>query len=850
MMNTVKKKLLHLKKSSKKRRHLIKVAGLFFAGLVFLFLGFIIIVASLVKIPDFSSFNDRRVVESTKIYDKTGEVLLYDIHDQIRRTYVPLSSIALSVRNASIAIEDDQFYSHEGIRIPSLIRAVISDVLGGGYKQGGSTITQQVVKNTLLTQEKTITRKVKEIILSLKIERAFTKDEILTLYLNESPYGGNIYGVEEASKSFFGKSAEDLTLAESAYLAALPQAPTYYSPYGNNRSALDSRKNTVLLRMRDLNYISDEDYVTAKAEVVQFLPREKYGIKAPHFVEWVKEYLAQKYGEDVAANGGLQVTTTLDYSLQEIAEGAVTQYGNINEKSFNAHNAGMVGIDPKTGQVLLMVGSRDYFDVAHEGNFNVALAHRQPGSAFKPFVYATAFAKGYGPESVLFDVPTQFDTTCGASGGSCYSPENYDHKFRGPMALRDALAQSVNIPAVKTLYLAGIKDSIDTARTMGITSLTDSSRYGLTLVLGGGEVSLLEMTSAYGVFANEGIRNPYAFILEVRDRNGNILEKFEPHPDQAIDQNVALQISDVLADNVARTPLYGDRSALYFDGRPVAAKTGTTNDYKDAWVVGYTPSFVLGTWVGNNNNTPMEKKVSGLIVAPVWHAVMEQVLKDAPMETFPTPLHGADPKMPPMARGLWQGGQPYFTDKISGKLATAATPDDMREEHVVQNVHSILYWLDKNNPLNGTPSNPANDPQFSLWEPPVRVWAALHGYTDQTSASTPQSYDDAHTQTTAPVVTITSPSQNTSFSPTDRVVVGATSAGRFGFSKADIYVNDVLVGTTSSYPISFSFAIEDVDVVKNDNTLRVVVYDTAHNQGSKTTFFRVSFNNNISIQTF
>ena len=842
MLLAVRKKLHRFKNIRLKNwRHTIKVAGFVAAALLIFSLRLIVIVASSVTIPDFSTFNDRKVIESTKIYDRTRETLLYDVHDNIKRTSITLTDISPAARNAAIAIEDDQFYTHEGIRITSLMRALLSDIFGGGYVQGGSTITQQVVKNTLLTPEKTITRKIKEIILALKIERAFTKDEILELYLNETPYGGNIYGIEEASKAFFGKHANEVDLAQSAYLAALPQAPTYFSPYGNNRTALDARKNLVLDRMLTLGFIDQQDYDTAKAEQVTFLPKEKYGIKAPHFVEVVKEYLAEKYGEGVAEQGGLQVTTTLDYTLQQKAEEAITTYGDINEKSFNAHNAGMVGIDPKTGQVLLMVGSRDYFDTAHEGNFNVTLAHRQPGSSFKPFVYATAFEKGYGPESVVFDVPTQFDTGCGSAGGGCYSPENYDNVFRGPMSLRDALAQSVNIPAVKTLYLSGIKDSIETAHAMGITSLTDPARYGLTLVLGGGEVSLLEMTSAYGVFANEGVRNPYAYILEVRDKNGNVLEQFDPKPKQALNRNTALIVSDILKDNVARTPLYGTNSPLYLPGTDVAVKTGTTNDYRDTWTVGYTPTLALGAWVGNNDNTPMEKKISGLIVTPMWHAVMQAALDATQPEQFPAPQHGADPAMPPIARGLWQGGISYFIDKISGKRATPETPDSLREERVVQSVHSELFWINKNDPTSGIPSNPNNDPQFHLWEPPVRAWAAAHGYVDQSSNIIPTAYDDAHTASAAPVVAISSPLPGGSVLSSGNVLVSATETGSFPFLKAEIYVNDVLMGTTSSYPISFSFSPQDI-APADTNTIRVVVYDTAYNRGSAVVNFLISEN--------
>lgn len=693
------KRVLNAARSKKYRnRDMWRTVVLFGVAGILLFIGLMIVLASMVKIPDFSAFNQRKMAESTKIYDRTGKVLLYDVHENIRRTYIPLQDISLYARNATLAIEDDQFYAHEGVRPASIMRAFLANLTGGGYRQGGSTITQQVVKNTLLTPEKTISRKIKEMILAVKIERELTKDEIFSLYLNETPYGGNIYGIEEASLSFFGKSARDLTLAESAYLAAIPKAPTYYSPHGNHRDRLDARKNLVLKRMLEVGFITEPEYRAAKEAQVSFLAREQYGIKAPHFVIWVKEYLAEKYGEEVVEEGGLKVITTLDYELQSLAEETVATYAKQNEENFNAKNAGMVAIDPKTGHILAMVGSRNYFDKAYEGNFNIALARRQPGSAFKPFVYATGFTKGYGPETILFDLPTQFDTSCGFPDGNCYTPVNYDGAYRGPMTLRDALAQSINVPAVKMLYLAGIKDSLETARKMGITTLTDESRYGLTLVLGGGEVSLLELTSAYGVFANEGVRNPYASILRVEDREGNVLEEFSPRAEEVLDRNAALLVSDILSDNVARTPLFGERSALYFEGRDVAAKTGTTNDYRDTWIVGYTPTLVLGAWAGNNDNSPMEKKVAGLIVAPMWRAVMEKAIERFPIEEFAPPIHGADERMPPMARGI---------------LSDPTAPG----------IHSILYWLRKDDPFS-RPNNPYDDPQFILWEGPVQNWAA------------------------------------------------------------------------------------------------------------------------------
>ncbi len=685
--------------------------------------GVILLWVSTLEIPDLSSFEERRVLQSTKIYDRTGEIVLYDLHQDVRRTIVPYEKISRHIKNATVAIEDDTFFQHLGVRPLAILRAFLANLEGGALLsgQGGSTITQQVVKNALLERGKTITRKVKEMILAIKLEQILTKEEILGHYLNESPYGGTIYGVEEASQAFFGKSAADVTLAEAAYLASLPQLPTYYSPYGTHREDLDKRKNLVLDRMELNGFITTEERDAAKTAVVEFRPQISTGIKAPHFVFYVREYLAKKYGEEYLAEQGLRVITTLDWELQEAAEKIVHDKAITNEKTFNAENGALVATDPQTGQILVMVGSRDYFDEEIDGNFNIAIADRQPGSSFKPFVYATAFKKGYTPETVVFDLKTQFSTACPpdnqTSEGACYSPNNYDDKFRGPVNLRNALAQSLNIPAVKVLYLAGMKESLKLARDLGITTLSDPARYGLTLVLGGGEVKLLEMVGAYGVFANEGVRNELTSIFRIEDNKGNVLEEFKLNPKQVLSRDVTLQISDVLSDNVARTPLYGPNSMLHIPGRDVAAKTGTTNDKRDAWIIGYTPNIAVGAWAGNNDNRSMNE-ISGLIVAPIWRAFMDIAIQKLPEKQFNEP-----PRTPsdikPILRGIWFD---------AGALVTSNDNDGDVPQfslgNTIATAHDILYYVDKDDPQGPYPTNPQSDPQFSLWEYPVSVWKA------------------------------------------------------------------------------------------------------------------------------
>ncbi|MES2436432.1 MAG: penicillin-binding protein [Patescibacteria group bacterium] len=796
---------------------------LFISGGIFLW------VATL-KIPDLESFQDKILSGSTRLYDKTGEIVLYDLNKDVRQQVVPYENISPYIKNATIAIEDSEFYVHKGVRPMAFLRAVIVNLQSGEFKQGGSTITQQVIKNALLTSDKRISRKIKEWVLALKLERIMTKDQILNLYLNGSPYGGNAYGVEEASKRFFNKSAKDLTLAESAYLAAIPQAPSTYSPFGKHVDKLETRKNVVLQRMKELNFISEAEYETARAEKVTFTKQDINSIKAPHFSMFIKEYLIEKYGEDVVNTGGLKVITTLDYKLQEKAEAIVKENALKNTKNFNATNAGMIAIDPATGQLLVMVGSRDYFDKEIDGNFNITTAHRQPGSSFKPFAYVTAFTKGYTPETVLFDVPTQFSTNCDAYGNptspgiqkdSCYMPNNYDLNFRGPMSLRNALAQSINIPAIKTLYLAGMKDTLQTARDLGITSLSNVNQYGLTLVLGGGEASPLEMTGAYGVFANNGMRNPTTGILKITDREGKVLEEFKADPKQVVPEQSVLLLNDVLSDNVARLPLNGPGSATDFGSRQVALKTGTTNDTRDTWIIGYTPQIAVGAWAGNNDNSVMIRKTSGLIIAPMWRQFMNEALKDLPEVAFKEP-EPIDPNLKPILRGSWQGGQTYTVDRTTGLPATDATPPENREERSSGGeVHTILHYVDKNNPTGNPPANPASDSQYYLWETPVRNWAEKNG-----AASPNPQQNQQQPQNGAPLVIITSPTANASFNKSDRMNAAISTQSQTPLKRAEFYINGTYVGVKNSAPFNLDIDLSLSPASQgSNNQLKVVVFD-------------------------
>jgi len=845
------------KKQKRKKLFKILVGVLSFLLAVFIFTGTVIAFwITTLKIPDAGSLNDLKVAQSTKIYDRTGKIILWDIHSDIQRTVVPLADISRHIKNATIAIEDSSFYQHKGLDFSGILRATLVNLESGKLSQGGSTISQQLVKNTLLTTDKTFARKIKEIILTLKIEKKLSKDKILELYLNAVPYGGSNYGIESASRNFFGKNASDISLAEASYLASLTKAPTYYSPYGNHQEELAKRKDLVLSKMAELGFIAPEEAESAKKEKVIFLNKGQNSVKAPHFSVYIRSYLEEKYGKDVVEQGGLKVVTTINYSLQEKAEQIAAKYAKENKEKFNASNNSIVAIDPKTGQILVMVGSKDYFNQEDQGNFNVALAHRQPGSAIKPFVYAAAFKKGFSPDTTVFDVQTEFNPSCldkystttisssSSSSSSeekdeCYMPENYDHNYRGPVTLRDALAQSLNVPSVKTLYLAGIRDSLSLMKDMGIDSLTDPDRYGLTLVLGGGEVSLLEMTGAYAVFANNGIRNPPVGILKVEDKSGNVLEEYRDESKQVLDKNIALTISDVLSDNKARTPAFGASSPLYFPDRPVAAKTGTTNDYKDAWVLGYTPGIAVGAWFGNNDSSPMEKMVAGFIVAPMWNEFLNEAFKDLPKEEFEKPKKTKGNK--PFLNGQWLGGQTYLVDKISGKLATEFTPPELIEEKVLTQIHSILYWLDKNNPSGGKPANPENDPQFRMWEIPVRRWAESANIKDQTEADIPKESDDVHKPEYAPVLKIESPKPTSDVGFGDEITIKFSSKnGKFPLGQADLFFNNNYLGSLNQEPYLFTFKPNDIGSRLENSEIKIIAYDKVRNKSE--TIIPVKFN--------
>lgn len=781
------------------------------------------------KLPDFNNFLDYKISNSTKIYDRTGDIVLYDLQGSVRRTEIPLDKMGANLKKATIAVEDATFYTHGGVRPKSTIYAIFKTITTG-KKQGGSTITQQVVKNAILTRDRTVSRKLKEWVLAIRIESTMSKDQILEIYLNQNPYGGVTYGVYEGARGLFNKDPKDLTLAESAYMAAIPKGPSVYSPYGKNKQKLEDRKNYVLKRMLDTGAITNDEYKKALAEVVTFAPAENRGIKAPHFVFYIREYLAEKYGEEAVENGGLSVYTTLDYDLQKKAEEILKRKALEAEKAFDASNQALVAIDPKTGQILAMVGSRDYFDTKIDGAYNVATAQRQPGSSFKPIVYVKAFEKGYTPETVLFDVPTEFNTSCppwGSNDKQCYSPENFDGSFRGPMKLRDALQQSINIPAVKLLYLVGIDDAIKTANDLGITLSGDKNQYGLSLVLGGGEVSLLDMVHGYSTLANYGKFLPNTSILRVVNGQGNVLEEYtEKEGTQVISADAVKTLDSVLTDNTARIPTFGANSALYIPGYQIAAKTGTTNNNKDAWLIGYTPNITVGVWAGNNDNKQM-KKGGAAIAGPSWNEFMRYALSKYPAEVFmdAPPINTS---IKPSLRGSWMGDESKIIDSRTGLLADDSTPSEFKKEIISGSVHSILYYVDKNNPLGDKPSNPYNNPMFKNWEYGVQNWWSKNsGRYNSLSLNL-----NTESNTNKPQITInTNPYE---ILKNNTLSFSFTVASKNQIKKTNVFFNGKFIGETTTNSFTKQLVNEEV---LSQNSITLITEDSLNNSTSKTITF-------------
>jgi 1A family penicillin-binding protein len=756
-----------------------------------------------------------QAAESTKILARNGDVL-YSTGEE-RRTVIDKNLIPQNIKQAAVSIEDPNFYKHSGVDFKGIARAVFADILNLKFSQGGSTITQQFVKNAVLTNRKSISRKIKEVILSIEIEQIYSKEDILAMYLNEIPYGGNIYGVQEASKMFFGKEAKDLSLPEAATMAAISNAPTYYSPYGTHTNELFTRKNKVLDKMVDQGYITREQADQAKKEAPNkekpdFKPKTEY-IKAPHFVMYIKQKLVEEYGEKMVDTGGLTVTTTLDSDMQKNAEAAVTN-GAAKFERYGATNGALVSVNATTGEIVAMVGSKDYFDIQHDGNVNVTDSLRQPGSSFKPIVYATAFKQPrFSPSFNLFDLTTEFGN---------YRPNNYDGSTHGPVTMRTALSNSLNIPAVKTLALVGVDQAVKTAKDMGITSLTQPDRYGLALVLGGAEVRPIEMAGAFSAFANNGEFHKPVGILKIEDSKRKVLYEYKPDTNkfQAIDPQIAYQISNILDDDDARCMVFGCQNALNFGDQHVAAKTGTTSEFRDAWTVGYTTKYSTAVWVGNNDNTKMKSGADGsVIAAPIFHEYMNKLtdgsdftrpsgIQEITVEKFSNRLPNQNSKE--LVKDIFASWQVptekdnvnsiFRVNKTNNLIATESTPAELVEEKVFSNLHN--EWGD-------------DWKKYPNWESPVRAWAEANGF-----YFPPTEKDGSYSR--IPTITITSPANGVTVK--GQITISVSIDSQHDVKEVTYYLNDSQIGSSSSKP--FSLSIDTKKYSQGSQTLSARMQDS------------------------
>ncbi len=808
------------------------------AGLVF-FVGLYVWASR--DLPDPNKLTDRHVAESTKIYDRTGEHLLYEVYQNQKRTVVDLNQMSPWIPKATIAIEDKYFYEHKGVRVLSIIRAGVSNLVNrllrvvGIHRStgsgGASTLTQQLIKNAIVGDERRglsgLFRKVKEALLALQIERAYSKDQILQLYLNEIPYGSTNYGVESAAQTYFHKSAKEVTLSEAAALAAIPKAP---SRYLNNPQALKDRRDTILRLMQAQGYISEAEMKSAQGAPLQMY-RTGGIFAAPHFVLYVKQLLADQFGENLVDTGGLKVITSLDYNKQMMAEKIIKEQGDKFAKDANANNEALVALDPKTGQVLSMVGSRDFTKDEIDGQFNiVTLGRLQPGSSFKPFVYAAAFAQGYTPDTALYDVSTDFDLR---SGSAKYTPKNYDGKEHGLVTMRSALQGSLNIPAVKTMYLVGEKPAIEFAKRFGYTTFTGD--YGLTLVLGGGEVNLLEHTNAYATLADNGVYHPPVSILAVTTPTGEELFKWQAvEGAEAVSSTLAALITSVLTDNNARAYVFGAKNNLTLPDRPVAAKTGTTQNNWDAWTIGYVPSLAAGVWVGNTPKHISMKSGGNTLAGLIWNKFMRAALASTTPEEFPTPPPNDAVK--PVLRGA-VGGIKLPIDRTTGRIANSSTPDSLIDYQTFLPPHDILHYVNKNDPAGPAPANPTDDPQYQNWENALLSWVTRQAAAGNIISlqEPPTDIDAPQSNELAPTLAVITPTPNQVITSRQIHIEVKTSSPR-GVVRVIYSLDDQLIATSAQFPFAIDYTAEAL--APGIHALKVVAQDDLGNSAAQI----VSFN--------
>lgn len=800
-------------------------------------------------LPSPTKLTNRKIEQSSKIMDRNGK-LLYDIYGNTNRTLVTLDQVSPYVIKATLATEDASFYGHSGFDARGFARAMLSCAIhfGNCTGGGGSTLTQQLVKNSLLTPERSFIRKIKEFVLALQIEKIYTKDQILQMYLNETPYGGQAYGIEAASETYFGKQAKDLTLAECALLAGLPQSPSYYSPYGAHPEYAKDRQSYVLYLMstngwtdRDgtKHQLSPQEAAAAKDEPLVYNEAGS-SILAPHFVMYVKSLLTDMFGESAVDSGGLQVTTSLDLDMQQTLQKIVTDQIAADEKPLGIGNGAAVAENPGTGEILAMVGSRNYFDKNYDGKVNVALSPRQPGSSIKPITYATALKQGYNAATTLYDVETTFSK---ADAGKDWTPVNYDGQFHGPVQVRYALANSLNIPAVKMLRLVGLENMMKTASDLGIDTFKDPSNYGLSLTLGGGEVTLYKMVGAYSTFASGGIYRPPAPILKVSDSGGHVLYTAPQNSGRRVlAPGVAYVISSILSDNEARSMAFGPYSTLYVPCFTVAVKTGTTNDLKDNWTVGYTPNLAVGVWVGNNDGTAMKSVASGISGASViWNKAMKEFLKGKPDQPFTAPEDVVQTKIDSFSGSLPSGDAPtrleYFikgtepnTDSQMRRRIEICKPDGKIASQACKDAHQTeektFYFLTA---------------ELPDWQEAVNKWIDnVHKDDGEYHPPTEISklYFDHDGKPTGdvggPLVALNSPSEGAKFRPGEIMVVKADVSTPYAVTKVQFfYDNNQVGGDVTSIPYQKEIQIASSEK-SGKHQIKVRAEDSAGNDGSAT----------------
>jgi len=744
-----------------KARELLTISALI-KYLFFAFIAGIIVLAGMFlwysrDLPTPGTLVNSKYKDATRIYDR-NHILLYSVYQNDNRTYVGLSVIPKELQEATIATEDKTFYTDTGFSAIGMLRAVKNMALGGGL-QSGSTITQQLVKNVLLTDQQTISRKIKEIVLSVQVDQKYSKNQILEMYLNNIPYGGTAIGVEAAAEQYFGKNVQDLDLAQSAFLAGLPQSPTLYSPFSGNKYYL-ARTQEVLNAMVSNGYITQTSSKNAYNEIKNYqFSDNNTNIRAPYFIEYVRELLDQKFGDAAVENGGLQVTTSLDYSIQQKAENIVlTEINGL--KSYDVGNGAAIVTNPKNGEILAFVGGKNYFgnplpagckpgvNCVFEPDVDTALSNRQPGSSLKPIIYSVAFEHGYTPATAVMDVQTDFKAT---ASDPDYIPVNYSGNYNGLIQLRFALGNSLNIPAVKTLARVGIQPVMQQAYNMGINNWQPTSQnlasVGLSLVLGGRETTLLDETTAYGVFANEGIRQDPQAILKVTDSQGNVLYQYQPaQGPRVLPADISFLIYSILSDNNARTMDFGPNSWLVVPGHTVAVKTGTTDEKRDNWTIGYTPNYVVGVWVGNDDNSVMNQAISSgeTGASPIWEKIMAAVLQGKQDQDEPKPSDIVAEQIDAFAGGLPYPGQPIRSEYfINGTQPTTQSPiyqskngqnylvfredDPVSTDGVNRWQQGIDAWIQQNHP---------NDPMYHPPDDVIRQATGDHS-TDTPSPTQP-----------------------------------------------------------------------------------------------------------------